>query len=176
MEHDLGSMTAIRLPYDFDTVAVWRTILKGMFGLQLVIVPGILYSIFVSKDLVAATGLLAIGVVWAGFTRIFVKNLDGCTGTLDADEIVVKPGDLYGFRLPGPQGRFPLHQFSGVLVKESLGPIQPGVQGGPHEKIYLIGKDGTPDILIARTERRTGAALGREFGTLLGLRCEVQLA
>jgi hypothetical protein len=46
------------------------------------------------------------------------------------------------------------------------------MQGGPHERIWLVGRDSAPDVLIARTEREAGRALGKEFGAALGL--EVQ--
>jgi sugar phosphate permease len=43
------------------------------------------------------------------------------------------------------------------------------VQGGPHERIWLVGKNGTPDILIARTQREAGRALAKEFGATAAL-------
>jgi len=46
------------------------------------------------------------------------------------------------------------------------------VQGGPHERIWLVGKNGTPDILIARTQREAGRALAKEFGAVLALPVE----
>ena len=46
------------------------------------------------------------------------------------------------------------------------------VQGGPHERIWLVGKNGTPDILIARTQREGGRALAKEFGAVLALPVE----
>ena len=46
------------------------------------------------------------------------------------------------------------------------------VQGGPHERIWLIGRDGAPDVLVARTQREAGRMLGRELGAALVLAVE----
>ena len=46
------------------------------------------------------------------------------------------------------------------------------VHAGPHERIWLVGKDGRPDILVARTQREAGKALAREFGAVLALPVE----
>jgi len=60
-------------------------------------------------------------------------------------------------------------------VEETSGSPSPDVQSGPHERIYLVGKNGTPDILIARTSRGSGEdgiTMGQDFGGLLNLPCE----
>jgi hypothetical protein len=44
--------------------------------------------------------------------------------------------------------------------------------GGPHEVVWLVGRPGTPDIALARTEDRAGGAVGRELGALLKLPVE----
>ena len=57
----------------------------------------------------------------------------------------------------------------------SSGPVSTDKTGGPHERIYLVGRDGTPDILIARTDRNDadyGMIAGMQFGRLLNLPCE----
>jgi hypothetical protein len=39
---------ATTLPYEFDTIGIWGTIIKGMVGLEAIVVAGIPYSLFVS--------------------------------------------------------------------------------------------------------------------------------
>jgi hypothetical protein len=50
------------------------------------------------------------------------------------------------------------------------------VQGGPHERVSLVGKSGTPDILVARTDRDAGRTLGNELATALKLPYQEQAA
>jgi hypothetical protein len=57
-----------------------------------------------------------------------------------------------------------------VRVEQAFGPI--GVQGGPHARVCLAGKDDIPDILIARTTPDAGRALGGELAAALGLPCQ----
>ena len=166
----------ITLPYEFDTSRVFRLLLKGMVGLEVIIVvPGIVYSLLFSHNNAAALALAFTGAVILFFgVRIF-KFQAGSIGTITAHEIVVKPSKIYGLRLPGPSGRFSLDQFNAVRVEMMSGSPDPDVRGGPHERIYLVGKDGTPDILIARTNRNDddyGISAGQQFGRLLNLPCE----
>ena len=166
----------ITLPYEFDTSRVFRLLLKGMVGLEVIIVvPGIVYSLLFSHNNAAALALAFTGAVILFFgVRIF-KFQAGSVGTITAHEIVVKPSKIYGLRLPGPSGRFSLDQFNAVRVEMMSGSPDPDVRGGPHERIYLVGKDGTPDIFIARTNRNDddyGISAGQQFGRLLNLPCE----
>jgi hypothetical protein len=95
-------------------------------------------------------------------------------GTITADAVVVQPGRLYGIRLAGPAGRFPLRQFAAVRVERIPAPVD--VQGRSHERVCLVGRDGTPDILIARTAFDTGRTLGEEMARVLALPYEERLA
>lgn len=79
----------------------------------------------------------------------------------------MEPASLYGMRLAGPVGPFPLQQFVAVRVERVPPPAW--VQGGPHERVSVVGRDGTPDILIARTPGKAGRALGQELALALGL-------
>ncbi|MGH7471261.1 MAG: hypothetical protein ACRENP_25205 [Longimicrobiales bacterium] len=40
---------------------------------------------------------------------------------------------------------------------------------GPHERVSLIGRDGAPNVLVARTEDGAGMALGHELAAALRL-------
>ena len=159
---------SLNLPYRFDTSPVVKLILRGVLGLFiLVIVPGIGYSLLVSRDLTAAVLLLVTGAIVTYFGRIFIKNLEATSGTITADHVVVEPGSLYGTSLRGPRGQFPIQHFSAVRVQRI--PPSGDVQLGAHERVTLTGKSGIPDILVARTSNDAGRALGRDLSTALGL-------
>ncbi len=166
---------AVTLPYEFDTSGVVKLILRGVLGLLLVVFVGILYSLLVSHSIAAAIQLLLVGAVATYFGSLFLRNLTGSRGTITADAVIVQPGRLYGIRLPGPAGRFPISQFQAVRVERiRTPPID--VQGGPHERVCLVGKDGGPDILIARTALDAGRTVGNELATALKLPYQEKLA
>jgi len=165
---------AITLPYAFDTSGVVKLILRGVLGLLLVVLVGVLYSLLVSHSIVAAIQLLLVAAVATYFGSLFLRNLTGSLGTITADAVVVQPGRLYGIRLAGPAGRFPISQFQAVRVERITNPL--GIQIRPHERVYLVGKNGTPDILIARTDHDAGRIVGNELATALKLPYQEQLA
>jgi hypothetical protein len=162
----------VGLPYRFDTSAVWRTVLKGAFGLNALLVAGVLYALLASRPWTTVIALVVNEALVLVFTRVFVRFQTGSAGTLSADRVVIEPNRLFGIALPGPHGTYPLDRFSGVRVEFRPGPVSPDVQGGAHELVWLVGKPGTPDVLLARTENAAGRALGREFGALLELPVE----
>ncbi|HZN98179.1 MAG TPA: hypothetical protein VFB61_10655 [Gemmatimonadales bacterium] len=161
---------AVSLPYRFDTSPVIKLILRGVLGLLLVVIAGMLYSLLVTHDQVAAVQLLLVTVIILYFGRLFLGNLETSRGTIDRDQVLVDPIRLYGVRLHGPAGRFPLGRFQAVRVERMLPPEF--AQGRSHERVVLLGTEGTPDILIARTSDDTGRVLGRELATVLGLKYE----
>jgi len=166
---------AITLPYEFDTSGVVKLILRGVLGLLLVVLVGVLYSLLVSHSIFAAMQLLLVAAVAKYFGSLFLRNLTGSVGTITADAVVVQPGRLHGIRLAGPVGRFPISQFQAVRVERiRTPPID--IQGRPHERVCLVGKKGTPDILIARTALDAGRTVGRELATALKLPYQEELA
>jgi hypothetical protein len=164
---------AITLPYEFDTSGVVKQILQGVLGLLLVVLVGILYSFLVSHSIAAAIQLLLVAAVATYFGSLFLRNLTGSLGTITADAVVVQTGRLYGFRLVGPAGRFPISQFQAVWVDRI--PNHTGIQILPYERVCLVGKKGTPDILIARTDRDAGRTVGNELATALKLPYQEQI-
>jgi hypothetical protein len=162
---------AITLPYEFDTSGVVKLILRGVLGLLLVVLLGILYSLLVSHSSAAAIQLLLIAALVAYFGRLFLRHLTGVLGTITADTVVVQPGELIGIRLAGPAGKFPISRFQAVRVERIPNPVGIPIetQIQPHERVCLIGKNGTPDILIARTHRDAGRTLGNELAAALKL-------
>jgi hypothetical protein len=167
------SSPAVTLPYQFDTSPVVRLILQLMLGLLLIIVAGLFYTIVVS-DRAGSLALLASGAIAAYFTRLFHRHLESSQGTVTADQVVVEPGMLYGVPLSGPKGRFPVRYFKCVRVERM--PALAFAQGGPHERVRLIGLGGTPNILIGRTDDDAGCTLGRELAQLLKLPYEEERA
>lgn len=163
---------AITLPYRFDTSGVWRTILKGAFALNGVLLVGILVAVLIQHQPLKAVGLAVMELVVFGFTRVFVKFQTGSAGTLTADRVVIEPNVLLGIPLPGPKGTYTLDHFAAVRVELRSRPVGTGAQGGPHELVWLVGKPGTPDIVLALTKSRAGQAVGRELAALLALEVE----
>ena len=165
---------AIALPYEFDTSGVVKVILRGVLGLLLVVLVGVLYSLLVSHSIAASIQLLLVAAIATYFGSLFLRNLTGSLGTITADAVVVRPGRLYGIQLAGPAGRFPISQFQAVRVERITNPT--GMQIGPHERVCLVGKAGSPEILIARTDRDAGRTMGNELATALKLPYQEQVA
>ena len=165
---------AIALPYEFDTSGVVKVILRGVLGLLVVVLVGILYSLLVSHSIAAAIQLLLVAAVATYFGSLFLRNLTGSLGTITADAVVVQPGRLHGIQLAGPAGRFLISQFQAVRVERITNPT--GIQIGPHERVCLVGNKGIPEILIARTDRDAGRIVGNDLATALKLPYQEQLA
>jgi hypothetical protein len=162
----------ISLPYRFDTTGVWQTILKGAFLLNAVLLFGVALKLS-TGDWPTALGLTVAEVMVFGLTRLFVRFQNGSYGTLYRDRVEIEPNALLGIPLPGPSGVYSRERFSGVRVELRSAPINAsGPSGGPHELVWLTGRDGTPDVLLARTQRRAGCAIGAEIGKRLELPVE----
>lgn len=157
----------VSIPYRFDTSSVVKLILRGVLVLLLVVVAGFVYSLFVRRHGFGAVLLFAVGMIALYFGWIFRNNLESSRGTITEDAVVVEPGSLYRMRLHGPAGRFPLQNFEGVRVERA--PPLAWSPGGPYERVILVGKEGTPDILVARTDHDAGRVLGRDLASALGL-------
>ena len=162
----------IALPYRFDTTSVWHTILKGAFALNGVLLFGIALKLF-TGDWPAALALVLAEAIVFGFTRVFVRFQSGSLGTLYRDRVEVESNTILGIQLPGPSGVYARERFQGVRVEFMMGTVNADVQSaGPHELVWLVGRNGTPDVLLARLEERAGRAAGAEFGMLLDLPVE----
>jgi len=162
----------ITLPYLFDTGSVWRSVLKGAFALNLVLLSGIVFKLLMS-DWLAAIGLVVAEAMVFGFTRLFVRFQTGSVGTLYRDHVELEPNAVLGIPLPGPRGTYARDRFSAVRVEFMAGSINvDGQSNGPHELVWLVGQVGMPDVLLARTDEGAGRAAGVEFGVLLELPVE----
>jgi hypothetical protein len=161
---------SVTLPFEFDTTGVVKQILSGVAAmLGLIVLPGIVYCLAISHQPGTALGLLASGAIAAWFGRAVWQHLVGSTGTITADGVLVHPGRLFGLRMPGPAGRFSPASFSGVRVERVFGPIDTSQPPNWHERVWLVGSALAPDVLVGRTQRNAGIALGNELASLLGL-------
>jgi hypothetical protein len=162
----------LKLPYHFDSTSPGTLILKGVLGLELLLVTGILYSVVVSRNITAALGLSLAAGLFAFFAARSFALLAGAVGTISITGVVVRQPKVFGVRLPGVTGTFSIDDFHAIRVEQSSGPIDS--RGGSHERLYLVGKNPVPDILIARTDRQDsdrGLALGRALSEVLNLPC-----
>jgi hypothetical protein len=168
-------IVAVTLPYEFDTSPVVKLVLRAVLGLLiLVVVPGILYSLFVTHDWVALVQLVLIGATVGYFGMLFGRHLTSTTGIISKEVVVIWPVTVFGIRVSGPEGRFSMAQFRAVRV-ESISPAA-SMQSRQHERVSLIGRDGAPDILVARTENHAGKTFGRELASTLDLEYEERTA
>jgi len=161
----------IQLPYRFDTSTVWHTILKGAVGFNALLIACIALAAMTRPWPVTA-GLALVEIVVFGFTQVFFRFQEGSIGTLEQDRITVEPNVLLGVTLPGPSGSYALDRFSAIRVEFRYGPVEPGVQGGPNEVIWLVGKPPTPNVAVAHTDHGEGPTLGRQLAALLKLPVE----
>ena len=122
---------ALTLPYEFDTRDVWRMILEGTLGLTFLITLALLYTL-ASRQWAAAAPLALSSAMLFYFSRLFLRYQTGSAGTLSKGRIVIQPNTLLWFSLPGPVGTYTIDRFSAVRVEFSMGPVQPGMQGGPN--------------------------------------------
>ena len=159
----------VQLPWSFDTTSIWHTILKGAFGLNVLLGLGLVVKLL-SRRWLDAAGVGAAEALVAGFTVIFIRHQEGSRGTLFSDRVTIEPNAVLGVPLPGPRGSYALDRFRGVEVEFRSGrPSTDANAAGPHELVWLMGRPGTPNIVLARTENREGRALGHQVGTVLGL-------
>lgn len=59
----------------------------------------------------------------------------GSAGTLTTERVVIRPNKLRRLSPPGPVGTYQLDRFSAARVELRMGPVQPGMQGGPNDVV-----------------------------------------
>jgi len=160
----------VRVPFEFDTSETPTLIMRGMAGVFVVELAGAAFTMFVNRNPAGAGALLVSAAMTIFFGRLFLTKLEGSAGRIANDEVTVERARVLGLALAGEDGRFPIRQFKAVRVERMPPPSD--AQGGPHERVRLIGIDGTPDILIARTQRGAGVTLARELAGELKLAFE----
>jgi hypothetical protein len=161
----------ISLPYRFDTSCVWHTIIKGALGVNALLLASFAFVAF-ARPWPLTLGLAVSELMVLTITRLIWRLQEGSVGTLWSDRVEVESNLLFGLPLPGPEGSYTLDRFATIRVEFRNGPIQPGVQGGPNEIVWLVGKADIPNIALARTDNGAGRAVARQFSTLLKLPVE----
>jgi hypothetical protein len=162
------------LPFRFDTAGVITSIVRGIGALFCVLAVGVLYLAFVGRDLASAGGLLLVcgGVLL--LARVVLGTLEGTRGVVTRDAVVLQRASVFGMRTAGPTGTFPLVRFKEVRVDRVLPSADPSSHG--HERVVLVGKEGTPEILLARSDLDAGRVLGRDLAAALQLPFDERLA
>jgi hypothetical protein len=162
------AVAAVKLPLDFDTGSEVKSILRGVLALLFVVmVPGLSYTLFISRNRTATAALLIVAAIAMYFGMLFLKNLRGSKGTITAEAVDIEAARLYGVRLPGPAGRYPMDRFSAVRVERIAPPLE--IYGRGQERVSLVGNDGTSDIIVARAEVGAGSTLGKQLAAALQL-------
>ncbi len=157
------------LPYAFDTTRVVRLILRGVLGFEIVMIAGIVYALAAGRGLMVIAFLIVCGSFMLAFGWIVMRFLDATSGTITHESVIVEPMNFCGIRLPGPQGTLPIGSFQGIRVERVSGRIDTANPTGPSTRVYLIGRNGTSDLLIARASVEEGSALGQDLGAALRL-------
>jgi len=166
---------SISLPYQFDTSRLGRIVLKAMVYLQLVLLFSLVIKLILSPgDRIIAVPVLLTSAVAAYLGIRIFRYAGGAKGVITERDVVVEPSVLYGLKATGPEGRFPLAGFKSVRIEWMPRVADPGEQttSGDNERIYLAGKDGTPDILVASVTDESGRTFARELAAVLSLPVE----
>ncbi len=158
------------LPFEFDTLGPVRTILRAIAGTAiLIVVPGILHAILIRRSAVGVAQVAVLGILLGLFGYIVFTRLGGAAGRITRDAVVIEPVSFLGLPFPGPAGRVPLTQFASVRVDRIGRRIDTMPSTRRHERVWLAGKAGVRDVLIARTANEEGFALGRGLAEALRL-------
>src|SRR5437762_3379248 len=73
-DHEIEGAMAVTTPYTFDTRGITLTLLRAALGFELVVVvPGILYSLTLSNDLLVAALLTFVGAFVAVIGVLIAK-------------------------------------------------------------------------------------------------------
>jgi hypothetical protein len=165
---------SLSFPYHFDTTGVSKIIFRGMIVILLIIffpglisVAGLLFEGAPATDIaVTLAGMVVSAAFTAGFGLFIFKKLGGVSGEITAESITVSPAVMMGVRAEAPEGTFDLRNFKAVSLVHIHG------KHGRHERIYLKGYDGTPEIQLAATRRGAGTDLAAQLSALLKLPVE----
>ena len=165
--------TRVSLPYGFDTSYIGTMVFKAAACVEAVLLLGLLVKLL-SGELSDAVGIVILLMVVGGFALVIFRKAGGSVGTITASEIAVEPITLYGFSTISPRGRFSITRFKSIRLEWRPRVPTPGVQMSPgiNERVYLSGREGTPDIEIVRLTDESGRAFARELGELLSLPVE----
>lgn len=161
----------LSLPYHFDTAARWVKIVKLFFVIAGVYAMVVIASLLEAR-FAGAIGTLLFGVVlWWGIVRRVRDNIGmGARGCLSDTEVTTQPVSAWGYPLKVPVGRFPISQFSEVVLTDYGMPTQPTASTEPRRcTVSLAGNNGTPSIEVLFESTRAANAFAQELGEMLKL-------
>src|SRR4029453_18541451 len=160
----------ISLPYRFDTSYVGTLVSKAAAWLEGILLLALLVTVMTGDGRRALGVLMLFGFVGA-LALVIVRKAGGSRGTITTSEIIVQPVTFFGLTSNSPRGRFSVAQFKSICVEWRPRVPAPGVQmsAGTNETVVLVGKEGCPDIEIARLTDESGRPFARELGNLLSL-------
>ena len=160
----------IYFPYEFDTMALPRNILKGFLaGCAFMVV--VMLAMLIKSGPLAAAPLLLAALLLGWVARKYLTTLAGSAkGTITRDAVVVEPSAVGPIRLPSPAGRYALSQFKAVRITY-LGPGR-STQSYFHAQVHLIGREGIGDVCIAYERDTTAKALAPQIAAAVDLPLE----
>jgi hypothetical protein len=161
----------VTLPYNFDTMALPRKILRAMLGgSALMLLFGLI--MLIKSGPLAATPLPLAALFFAWIARKYMTTFAGfAKGAINRDAVVIEPSALGPLRLPGPVGTYRLDEFKAVRVIYS-GPAPRADNSYFFGTVYLIGREGTADVCVASARDITAKALAPEIAAAVGLPLE----
>src|SRR5882757_4871222 len=152
-------------------MALPRKILSAMVigGASMVLFAGVM---LIKSGPLAATPFPLAALFLAWVARKYMTTFAGLAqGTINRDAVVIEPSALGPLRLPGPAGTYRLGDFRAVRVIYS-GPVLPGGGGYFFANLYLIGREGTPDVCVASERDTIAKELAPEIAAAVGLPLE----
>lgn len=156
----------IQLPLAFDTGATPRLVVQGGLALAALLATAVLVTLL-RHNVAAAIVLVASALITLCFVSLVVRTLPAARGTITDREVRVEPTMVWGWRLTGPTGGFPIASFRAVRYEQVA--ADPNIFAGSG-RVLLVG--GTvADLLIARTGDE-GRALAHALADALKLRYE----
>lgn len=167
----------VTVPYRFDTTRTLRNVLRAMVGLHVVVIlPSMLYATFVQHNLLGAIGLLLISGIALYLGKRILK-MRAFVGVINKNSVVLQEAKQFGVALTGPAGTYPIENFSSVLVEFVSGVgYGESPDGPPFTRVSLIGKTGTPAIVVECSPFPEGKNFGAALATTLDLPYQEKLA
>jgi hypothetical protein len=153
------------LPFSFDTSATPALILQGILGLIGVAGAGVIYGLLVSRNLAGVIAMALVGLIAAFLGARSLQGVEAGRGTIHRDRVEVERARVWGIPLAGSSGRFPTRAFHAVRFEQVADRVE---VFGTSGRVVLAGREGTPEVLVARTGEE-GRDLARGLAEALAL-------
>jgi hypothetical protein len=158
---------AVALPYEFDTVALPRNILKGIVaaGALMALLALVMFAKYGPLAAVPFTVAICF-FAWIG-RKYRTTFADYAKGAITQEAVIVEASALGPIRLPTPAGRHPLSLFKAVRVTY-LGPNRNSA-GYLYAQIHVVG---AKNVCVAYERDTAAKALAPELAAALRLPLE----